>query len=100
MGVVNRLFMGRWFSKWLLRGGPWTVGAKLAGVAAYGVWRWRREQRKLEREDKDREIPADYEVLGSGDSAEGKLAEGRRSLPRSGRPLNGGPGGTPNEEVV
>lgn len=36
---------------------------KLAGVALWGAWKWRREQRRLERETRAREIEADYEVL-------------------------------------
>lgn len=100
MGVVNRLVMGRWFSRWLLRGGPWAVGAKLAGVAAYGVWKWRREQKKLEEKVRDREIPADYEVLGSDQTTEEAVEGERGFLPRGGLTMNGGPRGTTDDGVV
>lgn len=63
MGFVRKLILGRWFTRWLLRGGPWAVAAKLVGVGLWGVWKWRREQRRLEGEARAREIPAEYEVL-------------------------------------
>lgn len=61
MGVIRKLVFGRWAVKWLLRGSPWAVAAKLAGVALFGAWRWRREHDSETRGP--REIEADYEVL-------------------------------------
>lgn len=66
MGVGRWLaggVLGRWAVRWLLRGGPAAVAAKLAGVALLGIWRWRREVRSVEAARRAREIPADYEVL-------------------------------------
>lgn len=63
MSAIGRVVLGRWFARWLLRGGPWAVATKLVGVALLGVWKWRREQRRLDREVRAREIEADYEVL-------------------------------------
>lgn len=63
MGLLKKLFLGRWFTRWLLRGGPWSVAAKLAGVALWGAWKWRREKKQTERERVARELPADYDVV-------------------------------------
>lgn len=63
MGMLQRLFLGRWVTRWLLRGGPWTIAAKLAGVALWGAWKWRRERRREVAGERAREIPAEYEVL-------------------------------------
>ena len=63
MGMLQRLFLGRWVTRWLLRGGPWTIAAKLAGMALWGAWKWRRERRRLLEAEQAREIPAEYEVL-------------------------------------
>lgn len=63
MGLVQRVVVGRWFTRWLLRGGPWSVAAKLAAVVLYGAWKWRREKRSQVAAEKQRELPADYEVL-------------------------------------
>ncbi|HUO99972.1 MAG TPA: hypothetical protein VM737_00370 [Gemmatimonadota bacterium] len=68
MGLIRKVIVGRWFTRWLLRGGPWGVAAKLAGVALWGVWKWRRERREAERAQQAREIPAEYEVLDSNRS--------------------------------
>ena len=64
MGILRKLVLGRWFARWLLRGSPWTIAAKLVGVAAVGAWRWRREHKRAAREQRAREIDASYEVLG------------------------------------
>ena len=64
MGFVQKLVLGRWFTRWLLRGGPWAIAAKLAAVAVVGAWRWRREHRRAARAERSREISASYEVLG------------------------------------
>lgn len=63
MGVLKKLVLGRWLLRWLFRGAPGTVAAKLAGVALFGAWKWRRERRREEAERRAREIPADYDVL-------------------------------------
>lgn len=67
MGLIRKLVLGRWAAKWLLRGGPWAVAAKLAGVALYGAWQWRREHEP----DAGRpgEIEADYEVIDDAEPA-------------------------------
>lgn len=75
MGFLKKVILGRWFTRWLLRGGPWGVAAKLAGVALWGVWKWRREQREAESEQRAREIPAEYEVM---EAERQKLADVRR----------------------
>lgn len=62
MGLIRKLILGRWGAKWLLRGGPWAVAAKLGLVALYGAWRWRREHGG-DSGGKAMEIEADYEVL-------------------------------------
>lgn len=77
MGWLKKAIVGRWLGKWLLRGGPWTIAAKLAGVALYGAWKWRREAKRVEDERRSREIPADYEVIRH----EGELAAGREGPP-------------------
>lgn len=64
MGLLRRLVVGRWFTRWLLRGGPWSVAAKIAAVALYGAWRWRRDKRRQVPARNQGEIEASYEVLG------------------------------------
>ncbi len=66
MGAVRRMLLGRWFTRWLLRGGPWSVAAKLVAVALFGAWKWRRDRRRSVP-PATREIEASYEVLGEGD---------------------------------
>lgn len=63
LGWLKKAMFGRWLARWLLRGSPWAVAAKLAAVAAWGAWRWRRRQNAAERNRRSREIPAEYEVL-------------------------------------
>ncbi len=63
MGLLKRLFLGRWFVRWLFRGGPWSIALKLAGAALWGAWRLRREGKRTERERRKLEIDADYEVV-------------------------------------
>lgn len=58
MGIRDRLL-----SRWLLRGGPWSVAFKLLGVAAFEAWRQGRAERREARGRRSLEIPADYEVL-------------------------------------
>lgn len=62
-GWIKKAILGRWLARWLLRGSPWAVVAKLAAVAAWGAWRWRRRQNAAEQNRRSREIPAEYEVL-------------------------------------
>jgi len=62
VGLIRKLILGRWGAKWLMRGGPWAVAAKLGLVALYGAWRWRREH-GVDNSRKVMEIEADYEVL-------------------------------------
>jgi len=64
MSLLRRLVLGRWFTRWLLRGGPWSVAAKIAAVGLYGAWKWRRERRR-QMPARKREIEASYEVLDS-----------------------------------
>lgn len=64
MGLLRKWVLGRWFVRWLLRGSPGTVAAKLAAVALWGAWKWRREKRRAETARRELEIPADYEVVG------------------------------------
>jgi hypothetical protein len=58
--------MGRWLARWLLRGSPTSVALKLGGVALWGVWRWRRDERRRRQERQQKEIDADYEVVPPG----------------------------------
>ena len=60
MGLLTRAVVWRWLARWLMRGSPLTVVAKLAAVGALGAWRYSRK-RKAERTDR---IEAEYEVLG------------------------------------
>ena len=53
----------RWLGRWVVRGRPITVLAKLTLVAIAGMWRWHRASRRTRRESRQREITADYVVL-------------------------------------
>jgi hypothetical protein len=66
VGLLKRLVMGRWLTRWLLRGSPLSVGLKLGGVALWGVWRWRRDERRRRLEQRRKEIDAEYEVVPPG----------------------------------
>ncbi len=66
MGVLKKMVLGRWALRWLMRGSPAAVAAKLAAVGLFGAWKWRREQKRERAESAAREIPAEYEVVGPG----------------------------------
>lgn len=78
MGLLRTWVLGRWFARWLLRGSPGTVVAKLAAVALWGVWKWRREKRRVETARRELEIPADYEVVGRDRLAAGEPGPSER----------------------
>ena len=63
MGLFTRAVMTRWLARWLFRGSPAAVLAKLAAVGALGAWRYHRKRKRLAAGD-PRRIDADYEVLG------------------------------------
>lgn len=63
MGILTRAVVWRWLARWLMRGSPAAVVAKLAAVGAIGAWRYHRKRKKLAEHDPGR-IEADYEVLG------------------------------------
>ena len=63
MGVLTRAVVWRWLARWLMRGSPAVVVAKLAAVGAIGAWRYHRKRRKLAGQEPGR-IEAEYEVLG------------------------------------
>ena len=63
MGWLRNVVMGRWLARWLLRGSPLAVALKLGGVALWGVWRWRRDERRRKLAEREREIDADYEIV-------------------------------------
>ena len=62
MGLLTRAVVWRWLARWLMRGSPFAVVAKLAAVGAIGAWRYNRK-RKAEGRERGR-IEAEYEVLG------------------------------------
>jgi hypothetical protein len=80
VGRLGRLFLGRWFARWLLRGGPFSVTLKLVAVALWGVWQWRRDEKRLERNRRRREIAADYEILPEGRLEPPERARNPRSV--------------------
>ena len=63
MGILTRAVVWRWLARWLMRGSPATVVAKLAAVGAIGAWRYHRKRKKLAGDEPGR-IEAEYEVLG------------------------------------
>ena len=65
MGALRNVVVGRWLVRWLLRGSPVAVVLKLAGVALWGAWKWRRE-RRAEEARRPKERPADYEIVPPG----------------------------------
>lgn len=95
MGLMTRAVVGRWLARWLMRGSPLAVAAKLAAVGALGAWKYHRDHRKAERDP--RGIDADYEVLGPDRiaplaRAPGDGAEPPRDVEGSGSPeVEGGP---------
>lgn len=62
MRLFTRAVLVRWLARWLLRGSPAAVVAKLAAVGALGAWRYHRKRKRLATRDPHR-IEADYEVL-------------------------------------
>jgi len=90
MGLLTRAVVGRWLARWLLRGGPLAIAAKLVAVGAFGAWKYHREQKRSGRDA--RQIDADYEVLGPDRIAPvaRPSAEGARE-PRAGAQGNGSP---------
>jgi hypothetical protein len=63
MGILTRAVVWRWLARWLMRGSPAAVVAKLAAVGAIGAWRYHRKRKKLAAHEPGR-IEAEYEVLG------------------------------------
>jgi hypothetical protein len=63
MGLLKQAVLGRWLARWLMRGSPLVVVAKLAAVGAFGAWRYHRQRKRSAAPDQ-KQIDADYEVLG------------------------------------
>lgn len=63
MGLFTRAVVFRWLARWLTRGSPLTIIAKIAAVGAFSAWRYHRQRKRLEGSDQ-RRIDAEYEVLG------------------------------------
>jgi hypothetical protein len=63
MGLLKKAVVGRWVARWLMRGSPLAVVAKLAAVGAFGAWRYHRQRKRSGAHDQ-KQIDADYEVLG------------------------------------
>lgn len=63
MGIFTRALVGRWLMRWLMRGSPLAIAAKLAAVGALGAWRYHRQRKRAGGRDLN-QIEADYEVLG------------------------------------
>ncbi len=81
MGLLKRLLLGRWFARWLFRGGPWSIALKLGAAALWGAWRLRRESKRTEEERRKLEIDADYEVVPEGRLKPGSGARNPGSQP-------------------
>jgi hypothetical protein len=85
MGLLKQAVVGRWLARWLMRGSPLAVVAKLAAVGAFGAWRYHRQRKRSAAHDQ-KQIDADYEVLGPDRIAPtarpemepGRTAEGTR----------------------
>lgn len=92
MGVLTRAVVWRWFARWLMRGSPAAVVAKLAAVGAIGAWRYHRKRKKLAGREPGK-IDAEYEVLGPDRIGPGARS---RSEPRSSPE---GTGGRESEDV-
>ena len=80
---------GRGLARWLMRGSPGAIVAKLAAVAALGAWRYHRQRKRAGESDQKR-IDAEYEVLGPD-----RIAPATRP---HGEPLDAAEG-TPFQEV-
>jgi hypothetical protein len=86
MGILTRAVVWRWLARWLMRGSPATVVAKLAAVGALGAWRYHRKRKKLAADEPGR-IEAEYEVLGPdriGSGGARPTSEPRSSLKGTG----------------
>ena len=62
MGLFTRAVVLRWLARWLMRGSPMTIVAKIAAVGAFSAWRYHRQRKRSRRDEK--RIDAEYEVLG------------------------------------
>jgi hypothetical protein len=71
MGLLKQAVVGRWLARWLMRGSPLAVVAKLAAVGAFGAWRYHRQRKRSAALDQ-KQIDADYEVLGPDRIAPGE----------------------------
>jgi hypothetical protein len=91
MGILTRAVVWRWLARWLMRGSPAAVVAKLAAVGAVGAWRYHRKRRKLAAHEPGR-IEAEYEVLGPD-----RIAPGPRPTPEP-QSTGKGTGGTEVQE--
>ena len=63
MGLFTRAVVLRWLARWLMRGSPLTIVAKIAAVGAFSAWRYHRQKKRLAG-NRERRIDAEYEVLG------------------------------------
>ena len=61
MGLFTRAVVLRWLARWLMRGSPMTIVAKIAAVGAFSAWRYHRQRKRLAESDPKR-IDAEYEV--------------------------------------
>lgn len=80
MGVLTRAVVWRWLARWLMRGSPAVVLAKLAAVGAFGAWRYHRKRKKLGGEPG--RIEAEYQVLGPDRIGPARSGSEPRSRPK------------------
>ena len=91
MGLFTRAVVFRWLARWLMRGSPLTIIAKIAAVGAFSAWRYHRQRKRLDQPHRihaDRIAPVGHPQGEPPDASKGTRASEVHGGPRTSRSIH------------